>query len=235
LRAWQEGQQAIVDGRTDEAIARFQESLRLDPKLARNHLSLAAAYLAQGRDKQAAPHLASYLAAQPDHLVVRAHYADLLMRLARPLDARDQFQRFIADAQDHDELARQHLVHCHSRLMEIAEAQEDAYNEHLHRGIGLYHLACRRAQLHEENSRLTVEGLLCKAASELTMARLERPQEARPHWYLYEVWTLLGQHQPAGRCLRTAAATAAMSYLTPFEQRELFLACHQSDREAQRK
>jgi tetratricopeptide (TPR) repeat protein len=235
LRAWQEGQQALVDGRADDAIRRFQDSLRLDPHLARNHLSLASAYLAQGRDEQAAPHLASYLDAQPDHLVVRAHYADLLLRLARPRDAREQFQRFVADVQDHDALARQHLVHCHSKLMEIAEAEEDAYGEHLHRGIGLYHLACRRAELHEDGGPLTVEGLLCKAAAELTVARMERPEQARPYWYLYEVWTRLGQQHPATRCLRTAEATATLSYLTPAEQRALFLACRQADREAQRK
>jgi tetratricopeptide (TPR) repeat protein len=232
---WQEGQQAMVDGRTDAAIGRFQESLRLDPRLARNHLSLAAAYLALGRDAQAAPHLASYLEAQPDHLIVRAHYADLLLRLARPLDARQQFERFVAEVQDHDTLARQHLVHCHSRLMEIAEAQQDAYGEHLHRGIGLYHLACRRADVSDEGGQLTEEGLLCKAAAELTLARMEKPHEARPYWYLYEVWNRLGQQHPAGRCLRTAAETAPLSYLTPTEHRELFLACRQAEREALRK
>jgi tetratricopeptide (TPR) repeat protein len=235
LRAWQDGQRAMVAGRTDDAITRFQESLRLDPRLARNHLSLAAAYLAQGRDEQAAPHLARYLDAQPEHLVVRAHYADLLLRLNRPRGAREQFERFVADVQDHDSLARQHLVHCHSKLMEIAEAEEDAYGEHLHRGIGLYHLACRRAELQEEGGPLTVEGLLCKAAAELTLARMERPEEARPYWYLYEVWTCLGQRHPAARCLRTAASTAALSFLTPAEQRALFLACRQAEREAQRK
>jgi tetratricopeptide (TPR) repeat protein len=235
LRAWQAGQQAMIDGRAEEAIHHFQESLGLDPGLTRNHLSLAAAYLALGQDDQAAPHLARYLQTQPDHLVVRAHYADLLLRLSRPQAARTQFERFIADVQDHAVLARQHLVHCHSRLMEIAEGEEDAYGEHLHRGIGLYLLACRRAELGGVEGGLTAEGLLCKSAAELTLARLERPGEARPYWYLYEVWTQLGQRQPAGRCLRAARAALPLSYLTPAEQRGLFLAGQVADREAMRK
>ena len=55
-----------------------------------------------------------------------------------------QFERFVADIQDNQDLAGQHLVHCHSRLMEIARAAEDAYSEHLNRGIGLYLVAVQR-------------------------------------------------------------------------------------------
>lgn len=235
LRAWQDGQRAIHDGNAPQAIACYQESLRLDPNLARNHLSLSAAYLGLGQDEQAAPHLARYLAAQPDHLVVRSHYAELLLRLERRGEARAQFERFIAEVQDHEGLARQHLVHCHSRLMEIAEGDEDEYGEHLNRGIGLYLLACQRAQLPDPEGTLSTEGLLCKAAGELTIARLRRPDEARPWWYLHAVWTELAQQQPAGRCLRAAAAASPLTYLTPAEQRDLHLACLRAERDAQRK
>jgi tetratricopeptide (TPR) repeat protein len=235
LQMWLDGQRAMVDGHPEQAVTRFEESLRLDPALARNHLSLAAAYLAQGLEEQAAPQLARYLEAQPDHLVVRLHYADLLLRLAKPRAAREQFERFVADVQDLEELSRQHLVHCHSRLMEIAEGENDAYREHLHRGIGLFLLAARSAEIAGSEGPLTVEALLCKAAAELTLARLERPEEARPYWYLHEVWMRLAQRQPALRCLRAAAATAPLSYLTPAEQRELFLACREEDRHADRK
>src|SRR5690348_3810039 len=91
LAAWQKGQQAMLEGRTEQAIASFQESLEQDHSLARNYLSLAAAYLALGRDEQAASHLDRYLRAQPDHSVVRGEYADLLLRLDRPEAAREQF------------------------------------------------------------------------------------------------------------------------------------------------
>ena len=76
----------------------------------------------------------------------------------------------------------------------------------------------------EPEGELPVEGLLCKAAGELTLARLERPDEARPCWYLYEVWSHLAQRQSALRWLREADAAAPFSYLTPNEQRRLSLA-----------
>src|SRR5262249_46247469 len=129
--AWEKGQEALRQGHTEQAIAFFRQSLQLDPALTRNHLSLAAAYVGKGLDEQALPHFALYLAAQPDHLVVRAHYADVLMRLGQLQAARAQFERFAAEVQDHPELASQHLVHCHSRLMEIAEVEDDEYSEHL--------------------------------------------------------------------------------------------------------
>jgi tetratricopeptide (TPR) repeat protein len=227
--AWQEGQKALLAGKTDQAIACYQRSLALDPGLNRNHLSLAAAYLARGEEAEALPHLAHYLHAQPDHFVVRAHYAELLLRLEKPAEARREFERFVADAQDNEALARQHLIHCHSRLMEIAETQEDEYGEHLHRGIGLYLLACQRATLADADCTLSSEALLCRAAGELTMARLRKPDEARPCWYLYEVWSHLAQRQPALRWLRAAQAAAPFSHLTPAEQRGLYLAGLQRD------
>jgi hypothetical protein len=236
MRAWEKGQQEMLDGHTDKAIAWYEDSLRLDPGLVRNHLSLAAAFLARGEDERAANFLGCYVNAQPDHHVVRAHYAELLYRLKRPNAARAQYERFVADVQDREDLARQHLVHCHSRLMEIAENMQDEYNEHLHRGIGLYLLACRRAALPDpEDGELTTQGLLCKAASELALARLERPEQARPCWYLFEVWSHLAQHQPAMRWLRNAEDAATLSYLTPSEKRKLHLARQESLRESQRK
>jgi hypothetical protein len=78
--------------------------------------------------------------------------------------------------------------------------------------------------LGEPDAELSCEGLLCKAAGELTLAHLRRPQEARPNWYLYTVWWRLDRRQTALRCLREAAETAPFSYLTPFEQRGLHVA-----------
>jgi tetratricopeptide (TPR) repeat protein len=224
LAAWQKGQQAMLEGRTEQAIASFQQSLEQDSSLVRNHLSLAAAYLALGQDEQAAGQLARYLRSQPDHLVVRGQYAELLLRLDRPDAARAQFERFAADIQEHETLM-QELPHCQSRLLEIARADEDEYAMHLHRGIGLYWLARQRAELADPDGELSSEGLLCEAASELALARRKRPDEARPCWYLYEVWTRLAQHQPAMRWLRAAEAAAPFSALTPAEQRQLELAC----------
>jgi tetratricopeptide (TPR) repeat protein len=234
-RLWQQGQDAMRDGRTDVAVGFYERSLALDPTLVNNHLSLAAAYLDKGDDDQALPHLALYVAAKPKHWIVRAHYAELLLRLGEDHDAFAQYERFDADVQEHEELAQQELVRCHSRLMEIAERLDDAYGAHLHRGIGLYLLACQSEQARPDDDSFSTESLLCKAAGELTLARRQRPEKARPCWYLFEVWSRLGQRQPAARCLRAAQKAAPFSYLTPMERRNLQLATHGLDLELSRK
>jgi tetratricopeptide (TPR) repeat protein len=223
---WAQGQRAMREGKPDDAIQYYEQSLTADRSVARTHLSLAAAHLEKGDEAGAEPHLAKYVAAFPEHCVVRAHYAELLLRLDRSREARTQFERFVADAQDVPELASRHLIHCHSRLMEIAEAGGDEYNAHLHRGIGLYLLACERAGLPDAGGgELNVESVLCRAAGELTLARVERRDEARPCWYLYHVWSRLAQRQPAARHLREADRAAPFSYLTPAEKRDLQMAC----------
>jgi tetratricopeptide (TPR) repeat protein len=222
---WVRGQEAMRQGKPDEAVRFYELSLAADPTQKRGQLSLAAVYIERGDEAGAARHLGEYVAAFPEQHVARAHYAELLLRLGRPQESRAQFERFIADVQDVPELAQKHLVHCHSRLMEIAEAEQDAYAEHLNRGIGLYLLACERSGLPDpKDGELSVEGVLCQAAGELTMAHMARRDEARPCWYLYEVWSRLGQRQPALRHLREADATAPFSYLTRAEKRDLDLA-----------
>lgn len=229
VQLWEQGQAAVRAGRVDEAIELYRRSLAEDPSLARNHLSLAAAYLEQGNEAAACPHLERYLAACPEHLAVRGHYAELLRKRRQLNEARTQYERFDADAQETGLARHGYLIHCHSRLMQIAEEQQDEYAEHLHRGIGLYHLACERPAATEED-RQNVESLLCKAAGELTLARMQRPDEARPCWYLYEVWTRLDQRQPAVRCLRAADEAAPFSYLTPHEQNSLQMAYRRHER-----
>jgi hypothetical protein len=118
--------------------------------------------------------------------------------------------------------------------MEMAEQQGDEYEEHLHRGIGLYLLGCRRSAL-DEPGGLSAEGFWCKAAAELTLARRLRPSEARPCWYLHLVWVRLGQSQPARRWLRAAGESAPLGGLTPAEGREWRLACEQERAEGRRK
>src|SRR5947209_11839003 len=80
---WELGQEAMRQGHADEAIRCYEESLAADPAFCRNHLSLAAAYLDRGDEERACPELERYLQAYPGHLVVRAHYAELLLRLHR--------------------------------------------------------------------------------------------------------------------------------------------------------
>ena len=235
LETWRKGQDAMLEGNNEKAIALFRESLEQDPKLARNHLSLAAAYLALGENEQAAGQLERYLHAKPDHYVVRGQYAELMLRLDRLDVAREAFERFAEDIEDHERLARQHLANCHGKLLEIATRIEDDYGMHLHRGIGLYWLAQQSRELPDSGDELSTESLLCQAASELVLARRQRTEEARPCWYLHEIWSQLGQRQPALRWLRAAEEAAPFSYLTPNEQRRLHLACRQQAEEGSRK
>jgi tetratricopeptide (TPR) repeat protein len=225
VQRWQMGQEALRNGNVDEAIELYRQSLQLDGALTRNYLSLAAAYSAKGDDDRALEHLLRYVQKQPDHVMARAHLAEMLLRLKRPAAARPQFERCAADMQDHPEMDAEKLIHCESRLMELAESFDDDFAEHLHRGIGLYLLGCQRATLPDPNGQLAVQGVFFRAAAELSAARVERPDEARPCWYLHLVWSRLGQQHPANRWLRRAEAAAALADLTPAERRELQAAC----------
>src|SRR5262249_10525754 len=87
LRLWEQGQQARLEGQVDVAIECYEKSLQRDEKLARNYLSLAAAFLEKGQDQAAATWMARYLEHQPDHHVIRSHFAELLIRLNQPSQA----------------------------------------------------------------------------------------------------------------------------------------------------
>ncbi len=221
---WERGQAAMRQGQPAKAVALYEQSLSKDPAQTRNHLSLAAAHLEMGEPSKACTCLARFVAAHPEEIVIRSQYAELLVRLHRDREAQEELEECIAAAQELGKAGVRHLIHCHSRLMEIAEANQDAYAEHLHRGIGLYLLARESAAFAEAEAVMPSESLYCKAAGELTLALDERPEEARPNWYLHEVWSRLAQRRPARRCLHEAENAAPFSYLTPFEQRGLQLA-----------
>ncbi len=227
-KLWEDGQAAMRAGQAEEAIRCYKQSLALDGSMDCNHLSLAAAYVEKKDTETACAHLGQYLKANPEQHLLRSRYAELLLRIHRVPDARRQFERTIVDVQESEQPSVDELIHCHSRLMELAEQAGDAYGEFLHRGIGLLLLAQKRGQFAEVEGELPVEGLLCKAAAELTLAQRERPERARPAWYLYRVWTLLGQQQPATQRLREAQAAAVLSDLTPAEERNLHLIALQS-------
>jgi tetratricopeptide (TPR) repeat protein len=232
---WREGQAALLDNRPEDAVALFERSLRLDPNLADNHLSLAAAWLARDDEAKACTALERYLQARPGHLAIRLHHADLLLHLKRPTQAREEYERFAAEAQGQEAAAGDMLVHCHARLMELAMAAGDDHGEHLHRGISLLLLARQQRQLGATSGTPTAEALLCQAAGEFAEAHLEQPDEARACWYLYEVWTELGQAQPASRWLRAAADAAPFGQLTATERARLAVAVRQLRSESARK
>jgi hypothetical protein len=157
-------------------------------------------------------------------LFIRLHHAELLVKHHREAEAKCEFELSIREAEEMSPPPLRQLVHCHSKLMELALLEEDDYAEHLHRGVGLYYLACQSVEVGETTGKLNVESLLCQAAGELSLAKLQRPEEARPCWFLYQVWAKLGQKRPAERNLRDAAKTCYFSYLTPPERRLIYLA-----------
>ena len=184
-RLWEQGQQAMRDGRTDDAVRCFEQSLALDPNLVNNHLSLAAACLDKGDDEGAAPHLAQYLTAKPNHYTVRAHYAELLLRLReyprRPPPVR-ALRRRRAGTRGPGPTGT-------GSLPQPAHGDRRAGGRRLRGPLAPRHRpvpAGRSAgTLPGGRGRHVGGGLLCKAAGELTLARRERPEEARPCWYLF--------------------------------------------------
>jgi tetratricopeptide (TPR) repeat protein len=195
-----------------------------------NHLTRAAACIEKGDDHGACAHLGLYLQMHPEHRNARFYYGELLLKLRRTAEARDQFERAIRQEQEQPEPDLKHLVHCHTRLLEIGDSLRDAYLTRLHRGIALVLLARRSATLAGAPGTPSIEALLCKAAAELKRAQALRPADAQPYWYLHIVWRQLGQHEAARRCLAAAQRRAAGADLTPIEQRDLHLACLRLDR-----
>ena len=221
---WRSGQTALTEGKPDEAISFYERSLKADPSRTRNHLSLAAAHLEAGNQTAACEHLGYFLADNPNQPALRAQYAELLLGLGRGPQARMEFARFVAEAQDAPETDLRQRIHAHGRLMELAEEAGNQYEMHLERGIGLFLLACCRAELDQPEGEMPAEGLLCKAAGELTVAHNLCPENARPCWYLHLTWGRLGQKALANRWLHEALSAAPHAQLTPAEQRSLEIA-----------
>ena len=167
-------------------------------------LMRAAECLDRGDESAALPYLQSHVKANPDALMVRAHVAELLFRMGKALEARRQFERFIADAQPTSGQAHKHLVHCHTRLMEIASNTNDDFHENLHRGIGLLLLVKRWDGDAERHDAATSEQTLSKALIALRTARDDRPTDPRVNLYLAEVYKRL-QQPDAEKAARLAA------------------------------
>jgi Tetratricopeptide repeat len=192
-------------------------------KDALNSLKEVARLLDAGDEAGALPLLAGYVNAHPDHATVRAHLAELLLRLHKPDEAKRHLERYVVDAQEQGEPVDQHLIHAETRLVQIARGQEDVYAERLHRGIGLYLLVEQSAKAEDADDAF-VEKTLFQAIAELKAAVKERPDEARPHWYLYQAWSQLGQRLPADTHLRRTRKLSPNDGLTPAEAQALLLA-----------
>jgi thioredoxin-like negative regulator of GroEL len=191
------------------------------PAPAEDALTRAADCLDRGDEAGALPHLRAHLDSYPDALMIRAHLAELLLKHGKPEDARGQFERFVAEAQRATGPANAHLIHCHARLMAIAEQTGDAYCESLHRGVGLVLLVRKWDADPNRRDECTAEQTLTKAAAALRAAATERPGDPRAYLYLSETYARLGQPSAARMALRAARAGLPDPAVTPDERERI--------------
>jgi predicted Zn-dependent protease len=172
-------------------------------------LTLAAEALDRGDQKDAVRHMQTYVSLHPTAVMPRAHLADMLVRQGQPAEAKKHYEQFLVDTETSTGAPAKHRVHCHTRLMRIAEDADDVYGEHLNRGIGLL-----LAADHDEET-------LSQALKALNIARGERPKTARVYVYLAEVYRRLGQAGVARQAIITAKANLPDPTLTPHERQKL--------------
>lgn len=168
-----------------------------------DHLRLAAEHLDRADERGAVPHLQAHLRREPDAGMVRAYLGELLLKTGRPVDARMEFERFTRDAAEQSPAAKKHLVHVHTRLMELASAMDDSFREQLHRGIGLLLLVKQWRAAPETDDAAMSERTLVQALRALTGANHERPGEPRALYYLAEVYSELNQPDAAAQWRRS--------------------------------
>lgn len=168
--------------------------------------------------------LEAYVAQHPQELTARLRLAEDLIDEGNYNDARFHLELFISLAQDHGEPAWPYLVRAHGRLVDVAEATDESFDEQLNRGMGLYWLARMRATEPDPEGHFSMQSLWCRAAKELQEARKLDYDQARVHLYLGLALEHLGQHPRAAAELREADSMGLVSRLTPWERRTLLTA-----------
>jgi Tfp pilus assembly protein PilF len=191
----------------------------LEEKLSRadEALTKAAELLDKGQDAAAVPHLRTYVQANPDAVMVRSHLAELLFRQGQRPESRQHFERFVAQAQPLKGSVHQHLVHVHTRLMELAAQDDDDATEELHRGIGLLLLVKKWQASPERRDANAEEQTLMKCVKALRAVLELQPENGRAAVYLAQAYDLLGQVGPANEAYNLAKKHASGSDLTKME------------------
>lgn len=185
-------------------------------------LTLAAECLERGNHAAAADHLEAYVRAHPEQLMFRAQLAEMLVRVGRDDAARVHFERFVAAAQAATGSPKDHLIHSHTRLMEIAQRADDRFGEVFHRGIGLL-LLVKQQQHSAERDEAFCEEMLCQSMKALAEAKELKPGDARTRVYLAEVYDHMGNRRGAEVERTAARGGVAAGELTAVERNRLVL------------
>jgi predicted Zn-dependent protease len=160
-------------------------------------LTLAAKCLEAGDESAACTHLEAHVRAHPEQVMFRAHLAELFVKLGNDAEARRHFERFVADARTATGPPRAHRVHCHTRLMEIAQRADDRFAELFHRGAGLLLLVKEQDREPSNRDEDFCEEVLCKAMAALREAKEVRPADPRVRLYLADVYDRAGNRRAA--------------------------------------
>jgi predicted Zn-dependent protease len=184
-------------------------------------LTLAGEALSRGDDTTAATHFESYIGKHPDQLMFRLYLADLLFKLQRLPEARLHYERFVADAESAPGSPKNNLVHCRTRLMEIAQHSGDRFAELLHRGIGLALLAKVSREAESAEPSAMREEILCTAIQTLREAARLKPHDPRVQVYLAEAYDRAGNRAAAATARAAARNNALPGDLTPTEHLQL--------------
>jgi predicted Zn-dependent protease len=179
-----------------------------------DHLALAAAHLDRGEESAALPHLMAHVQARPNAVMIRAYLAELMLKLGKLDESWLHFERYTRDAHGMPGQPQKHLVHCHTRLMEIAQQRNDAYAEALHRGIGLTLMVRQWEAEPVGEDRTLGEQTLTNAAAALREATRLRPTEPKGYLYLSEVLGRLGQPSAARATAKRGVALLPDATLT---------------------
>lgn len=179
-------------------------------------LTLAAKCLAQDDVRGAVLHLDAYVRTHPDQPLFRLQLAELHLRGGQQAEAKFQYERFAADAQESPAL-QPHLVTAHIKLMEIAQRRNDRFGELFHRGVGLLLLVKEQDNM-KDRDEVFCEEMLCKSLRALLDAKELKPRDPRVRVYLAEVHARAGNPHAAD-AERVGARTSVVSgELTPTER-----------------
>jgi tetratricopeptide (TPR) repeat protein len=181
----------------ESGVPRTQDPLpTTETELPPDSLTLAAECLGRGDQANAAVHLEAHVLAHPEQVMFRAQLADLLLKLGRDEAAKVHYEEFAAEARRLTGAPRNHLVHVHTQLMELALRSDDRFAEVYHRGAGLLLLAAEQQKAVDRDDEFAEE-MLCKALRALSEARRMRPDNAEVRARLAEVYERMGNRRAA--------------------------------------